>query len=151
VTEGKDVYVLNASANTFTLIMTDPLVDHTELINPIDTLPAKTKWAADYTNGKTNLVSIRDGKNAGLVNFFIHFEKNNGACNGEIKGEATMKTPNTAEYHEEGDPCILKFIFTSSSVQLQEIEGCGSKRPVDCSLNGSFTKKKPAKVLAPNK
>jgi hypothetical protein len=146
VSEGKDVYVLNAAGGAFTLIMTDPLVDHTEMINPIDTLPRKSKWAADYMNGKTNLVSIRDGRRLNEISFFIHFEKNNGSCNGEIKGEAVMKTANTAEYHEKGDPCILKFIFNASSVTLQEVEGCGSKRPIDCSLNGSFAKKKAGAV-----
>lgn len=139
--EGKDVYVLDASSNSFTLIMTDPLVDHSELVNPIDTLPRTGKYTGDYMNGKTNLVSIRDGKR-GNINFFIHFDKANGTCKGEIKGEALMKTANTAEYKEEGDPCILKFIFTSSSVTLQEVEGCGSKRPLECTLNGSFSKKK---------
>ena len=114
INEGKDVYVLNIDAKNFTLIMTDALVDNTELVNPIDTLARKNKWSADYTNGKTNLVSIRDGRRSDRLNFFIHFDKNNGACSGEFKGEVQLKTANTAEYHEEGDPCILKFIFTKS-------------------------------------
>lgn len=140
--EGKDVYELNAVAKNFTLIMTDALVDNNELVNPIDTLARKNKWSADYINGKTNLVSIRDGRRSDRVNFFIHFDKNNGACSGELKGEALVKSNNTAEYHVEGDPCILKFIFSSSSVTLQEVEGCGSKRQLNCSLNGSFSKAK---------
>ena len=44
------------------LVMTDALNDKvTELINPIDTLLRKHKLSADYTNGKMNMVSIRDG------------------------------------------------------------------------------------------
>ncbi len=140
--EGKDVYALNVDAKDFTLIMTDALTDKTELINPIDTLPKKNKWSADYTSGATNLVSVRDGRRVNEISFFIHFDKNNGHCTGEIKGEAKIKNATTAEYHVEGDPCILKFIFSNSSVTLQEVEGCGSKRPLECSLNGSFAKKK---------
>ena len=49
LSEGKDVYALNADTKNFTLIMTDALNDKvTELINPIDTLPRKNKLSADY-------------------------------------------------------------------------------------------------------
>jgi hypothetical protein len=140
--EGKDVYVYNADSRNFMLIMTDPLVDKTgELVNPIDTLQRKNKFSADYVNGKMNLVSIRDGKRPGELNFFIHFEKDNNACTGELKGEAVMRAANTAEYKEQGDPCVLRFIFSSNSVTLQEVEGCGSKRPLNCTLNGRYSKK----------
>jgi hypothetical protein len=50
MSEGKDVYVLNAEAKNFMLIMTDALEDKpTELINPIDTLP-----------GRINILQITD-------------------------------------------------------------------------------------------
>jgi len=53
ISEGKDVYVLNADARNFMLIMTEALEDKvTELINPIDTLPRKNKYSADYSSGK---------------------------------------------------------------------------------------------------
>ena len=72
--EGKDVYVLNADAKNFMLIMTDALEDKlTELINPIDTFPRKNKLSADYAKDKMNLVSIRDGKKNDRLLFFIHF------------------------------------------------------------------------------
>jgi len=143
LSEGKDVYVLNGAAKNFMLIMTDALDDKvTELINPIDTLGRKSKFAADYSNGKMNMVSIRDGKRDDRINFFIHFEKGNGDCKGELKGEATMKSSNTAIYQKDGDPCQLKFIFSSTSVILKEIEGCGSRRPLNCSFDGSFAKKR---------
>lgn len=148
VNEGRDVYVLNKEAKNFMLIMTDPLTDKvTELINPIDTLLRESKYAADYTNGKMNLVSIRDSRKKDHVSFFIHFEKSNGKCTGELKGEAKMKTANTAIYQESGEPCQLQFIFSSSSVTLKEIEGCGSKRPFNCSFDGSFSKKKVSKSV----
>lgn len=150
--EGKDVYVLNAEAKSFTLIMTDPLNDKiTELINPIDTLPRKHKLSADYVNGKMNLVSVRDGRKNDRISFFIHFEKNNGECTGELKGEAMLRSANTAEYREDGDPCILKFIFSNTAVTLKEQEGCGSRRGLNCSFDGSFARKKYVKPFVPKK
>lgn len=146
LSDGKDVYSLNSDTKTFVLVMTDALNDKvTELINPIDTLLRKHKWSADYTNGKMNMVSIRDGRRPDRLSFFIHFEKNKGECTGELKGEALLKSSNTAEYREEGDPCILKFIFNGSSVTLKEQEGCGSRRGLKCAFDGSFTKQKTVK------
>jgi len=144
--EGKDVYVLNADAKNFMLIMTDPLEDKiTELINPIDTLPVKNKFSADYGTGKMNLVSVRDGRKNDRITFFIHFEKNNGECTGELKGEALMKTATTFEYKEDGDPCVLQFAFASNSVTLSE-QSCGSRRGLHCTFDGSFPKKKISKT-----
>lgn len=145
--EGRDVYAFHADSKLFYLVMTDALEDKpTELINPIDTLPRKNKWSADYTAGKMNLVSIRDGRRNNELTFFIHFERNHGECSGELKGEADITSPTTAEYQQDGDPCKLKFIFTSSSVTLKELEGCGSYRPLKCSFDGSFTRKKEASI-----
>ena len=152
MSEGKDVYVLNAETKNFMLIMTDALEDKpTELINPIDTLPRKNKFSADYGSGKMNLVSIRDGRKNDRISFFIHFEKNNGNCTGELKGEALFRSSNTAEYREDGDPCILKFIFSSGSVALKEEEGCGSRRGLQCLFDGSFTRKREVKPKKPAK
>lgn len=145
MSEGKDVYAFNADSKVFYLVMTDALEDKpAELINPIDTLPRKNKWTADYTNGKMNLVSVRDGRRSNQLTFFIHFDKG-GDCNGEMKGEATITGSNTAEYRKDGDPCKLKFIFTSSSVTLKEVEGCGSYRPLKCAFDGSFARKREPK------
>jgi hypothetical protein len=146
ISEGKDVYSLSAETRSFQLVMTDALDDKpTELINPIDTLPRKNKWSADYAHGKMNLVSIRDGRGSGRLTFFIHFEKNKGSCVGELKGDAIIRSSNTAEYRLGGDPCVLKFTFTSSSVTLKELEGCGSHRGIRCSFDGSFSKKRESK------
>lgn len=144
ISEGRDVYVLNEAGRNFSLIMTDALDDKpAELVNPIDTLPRKNKVAADYTGGKMNLVSIRDGRRSDRLTFFIHFEK--GDCNGELKGEAMIKSPTLAEYREPGDPCVLQFKFTPSSITLAEEEGCGAHRGLRCSFNGTFARKKEVK------
>ena len=79
--------------------------------------------------------------------FFIHFDKNNGACTGELKGEAIIKSPTVAEYREGGDPCVLRFTFTTGSVILKEEEGCGSHRGLRCSFDGSFARKKEPKPV----
>lgn len=142
LSEGKDVYVLNRDAKSFMLIMTDALDDKpTELINPIDTFSKKQKYTADYGPGKMNLVSFRDGRKKDRLSFFIHFEKNKGRCTGELKGEAILKSATVAEYREAGDPCILQFRFTSSSVTVKELEGCGSRRGLRCSFDGSYSRK----------
>ncbi len=147
LSEGKDVYVLNADAKTFTLIMTEALEDKlTELINPIDTLPRKHKYAADYSNAKMNLVSVRDGRRSGQLSFFIHIEKNNGECTGELKGDAVFRSANVAEYRQDGDPCILQFIFSNSAVTLKEVDGCGSRRGLQCTFDGNYAKKRVAKT-----
>ncbi len=146
MSEGKDVYVLNAEAKNFMLIMTDALDDKpTEVINPIDTLPRKNKYSADYGSGNMNLVSIRDGRKKDRITFFVHFEKNKGDCTGELKGEALFRATNTAEYRENGDPCILKFIFSSGSVTIKEEGACGSRRGLQCLFDGNFPRKKEIK------
>lgn len=149
LSDGKDVYALDAKDKKFILVMTDPLDDKiAELINPIDTLARKTKYAADYGTGKMNLVSIRDGRKPDRISFFIHFEKNSGTCTGELKGEAFFKKPNMAEYRENGESCVLQFNFSSSAVTLKEIEGCGSRRGMNCSFDDVYAKKKIPKTTS---
>lgn len=146
ISEGKDVYILSAESGNFILIMTDPLEDKpTELINPIDTLPRKNKYSADYGSGKMNLVSIRDGRKKDRIHFFVHFEKNNGECSGELKGEAIFLTANKAEYKLDSDPCILKFVFNSGSVSIREEGVCGSRRGRQCLFDGNYPRKKEIK------
>jgi hypothetical protein len=65
-----------------------------------------------------------------------------------LKGEAIMKSPTMAEYTEGGDPCILQFRFTSSSVTVKELEGCGSRRGLRCSFDGTYPRKKESKPKA---
>lgn len=145
--EGKEIYSYSNDTG-FQLVMTEALEDKvTELINPIDTLPRKHKFSADYTSGKMNLVSIRDGRKNDRLSFFIHFEKNNGECTGELKGEAIIRSTTLAEYRVSGDPCVLQFRFSNNMVILKEAESCGNHRGLRCSYDGSYPRKKePAKA-----
>lgn len=146
VSEGKDLYELSASGKDFNLIMTDALDDKiTELINPIDTFSRKQKFTGDYGTGKMTLFSFRDGRKSDRLSFFIHFEKSDGECTGELKGEATMKTATEAIYREPGELCALQFTFTQNAVVVKEIEACGSRRGLRCSFDGTYPKKKEAK------
>jgi hypothetical protein len=141
--EGKNVYVYNSEAKQFTLIMSDLLDEqNADLINPIDTLPRTRKFAGDYIKGKRNIVSIRDGRTSNQAIAFVHLEKNEGECIGELKGEILFTSSTRAVFRQGGDPCVLEFSFTSSSVSLKEVEGCGNHRGLNCTLEGSFSKKK---------
>ena len=146
LSEGKDAYVFNSETKSFMLIMTDALDEKpAEVINPIDTLPKKNKFSADYIKSKTDYISIRDARKPGKVLFFVHFEKNNGECTGELKGEAALTSPNTAVYSAGGDPCVLQFTFLPAVVTMKEVEGCGSHRGLRCLFEGSYPRKKEAK------
>ena len=150
--EGKDVYSYNEDAEQFLLIMTDPLDDRVqEVINPIDTLSKKNKFSGDYVKDKMNIVSIRDDSKSGKVNFFIHVDRNNGECTGELKGVANFRSPNTAVYSQPGDVCSLQFNFSSSSVTVKELDACGAHRAVKCSFDGNFPRKKEAKTKTSTK
>jgi len=145
ISDGKDVYVLNEPSRSFMLIMTDALdAPKVELINPVESLPRKNKYSGDYVKDKWNLVSIRDDKRQGRLNFFVHFEKKNN-CTGELRGEATLTSGNVAVYRSGGDFCVLQFRFTTSSVTIAEMEGCGSHRGIQCVFEGTFPKKKEVK------
>ena len=144
--EGKDVYIYSSDAEQFLLIAKDALDDRVrEVINPIDTLQKKNKFSADYIKDKMTIVSIRDDSKAGKMNFFIHVDRNNGECSGELKGVANFTSANTAVYKQPGDACSLQFTFSSSSVTLKEIDACGSHRGVKCSFDGNYPRKKEPK------
>jgi len=146
IAEGKDVYVYNNDAKQFTLIMTDLLDEkNADLVNPIDTLPRTRKFAGDYIQGKRNIVSIRNGRTAKQALAFVHLEKKDGECTGELKGELFFTSSSTAVYRQGGDPCVLQFSFTGSSVTLKEEQGCGNHRGLDCPMEGTFSKKKEPK------
>lgn len=145
--EGKEVYIFNVDAGQFILIMTEALDDRIkEVINPIDTLGRNNKFSADYVKDKMNIVSIRDGGKPDKLNFFIHFEKNNGECTGELKGIAMLNKNNIATYKQAADACVIQFNFTSSSVSIKELEPCGSHRGVKCSFDGTYPRKKEKKT-----
>ena len=114
------------------------------VINPIDTLPKKNKFSGDYVQNKKNYISIRDSKKANAYQFFIHFEKNEGSCTGELKGEFKMKDANTAIFSENGDPCKIDFHFEGTEITLKEQGSCGNHRGIKCFFDDTFVKKKEA-------
>lgn len=139
----RNVYIYNSAANDFTLILTEPNEDIIEdIINPIDTLSQKNKYTGDYESNKKNFISFRDGRTPSEILFFTHFEKNKGECKGELKGTARFVSAKKAVYNQSGNPCTLEFTFTSTSVVMKEVEGCGSYRDIKCFFEGTFPKKK---------
>jgi thiamine phosphate synthase YjbQ (UPF0047 family) len=82
---------------------------------------------------------------------FIHFEKNNGECTGELKGNLLMTSSKTAVYRQGGDPCVLELNFGTSSVTLKEAEGCGLHRDLECLFEGTYPRKKVEKEKASTK
>ena len=140
----KDAYVFN-DAGTFTLIMTESnetAAKPAPVYNPIDTLPRKHKFSADYVQDKRNIISIRDGKDASRMLFFIHFEKDDGECKGELKGMARFISSNTARYTANGDPCAIEFSFGPTTVSMRELGGCGNHRDIKCFFEGAFVRRK---------
>lgn len=116
-----------------------------ELLNPIDTLPRKNKLAGDYLQNRLNMVSVRDSRKPGYVMIFVHFEKDEGGCKGELKGEAKIASPGKAVYRQPGDQCELTLNFSGNKVTISE-EGCGSHRDIKCFFEGSFVRKPPSKA-----
>jgi hypothetical protein len=147
VTFKRNVYIYNSASNDFTLILTEPNQEIIEdVLNPIDTLSQKNKYTGDYLANKKNFISFRDGKNTSEILFFTHFEKDKGDCVGELKGTARFISAKKAYYKEAGNPCTLEFSFTSSSVTMKEVEGCGSFRDIKCFFEGTYPKKKKKQV-----
>ena len=151
IAEGKEVYGYDAEMKQFTLVLTNPIGGYSELTNPIDTFPRKHKLAGDYGKDKTNIVSIRDGRNPNQLLLYIHVENEDGSCTGEVKGDILLTSPTTAIYRQGGDPCVLSFRFSGSTITVKEDEGCGSRRGLDCSFDGSYNKKKQPKPKPPVK
>lgn len=147
VTESKNVYILNSELQAFSLIMTDKAIgaQEQEIINPIDTFPRKNKFSGEYIKNKRNFISIRDGNNSSTILFFIHFEKDNGECTGELKGEAILHGTKTAIYRANGNPCVLELSFSGNSISMKEQAACGSYRGIKCFFDGSYPKLKETK------
>ncbi len=140
----RSVYVYNAEG-VFTLIMKESNEGKpkTALIyNPIDTLSHKHKFTGEYMQDKRNFISFRDGKNNSVIRFFVHFEKDNGNCKGELKGEARFVSSTVARYIANGDPCSLEFNFSDKNVRMKELEGCGNHRDIRCYFDGVYLKHK---------
>lgn len=131
-------------AGFFMVVINDSNEDpaKTAVINPLDTLPKLNKFSGDYIKDKNNYVSIRDGKDQNTYLFFILFEKSNGACKGELKGEFKLIKPNNGLYSKNGDPCLIDFIFNSNQLKIKEQGSCGNHRGIKCFFDDRYTKKR---------
>jgi len=139
----KDAYVYTTDGG-FVLILTESNEVKTKIppiYNPIDTLSHKHKFTGDYAQDKRNIISVRDGKDASRVLFFVHFEKEEGTCKGELKGEAKFISANMARYRSNADPCAVEFSFGSSGVTLKELGGCGVHRDIKCFFEGYYERR----------
>lgn len=142
----RTVYVYNEEG-VFTLIMRESNEGKpktAQIYNPIDTLGHKHKFSGDYMQDKRNFISFRDGRNNSALRFFVHFEKDNGNCKGELKGEARFVSSTVARYIANGDPCSLEFSFSEKTVKMKELEGCGNHRDIRCYFEGAYNKQKEA-------
>ena len=148
----RDAYIFSEESG-FVLILTESNESKPKIppiFNPIDTLPRKHKFSGDYAQNKRNIVAIRDGRDGTRILFFVHFEKDDATCNGELKGEAKFVSPGVARYKSYSDPCAIEFSFGATGVTLKELGGCGVHRDIKCFFEGFFerrkgeTKQKPA-------
>jgi hypothetical protein len=138
-------WAFNMESNGFYTVVTETNEDEKKnntILNPIDTLPRKNKLSGNYVKDNKNFISLRDGKNNAAYLFFIHFEKNNGNCIGELKGELQMKTPTKGIYSENGDVCVIDFTFSGSELIVKEQGSCGNHRGIKCFFDDSFIRKK---------
>lgn len=137
----EDVYATNADGSLALIMTNSNEPTNAGLYNPIDTLPRKHKFSANYTSGEQNLVSIRDGETAKEFLFFIHFSRDNGECVGEIDGVGRFTTATTGQFRDKHTSCIVDFKFSSGKVTIKET-GCGAYRGIKCFFEGAFIKKK---------
>lgn len=140
-------------AGFFMVVINDSNEDpaKTAVINPLDTLPKLNKFSGDYIKDKNNYVSIRDGKDQNTYLFFILFEKSNGACKGELKGEFKLIKPSEGLYSKNGDPCLIDFTFNSNQLKIKEQGSCGNHRGIKCFFDDRYTKKREPKKKKVNK
>jgi hypothetical protein len=137
----RDAYVFNTDAHGFMLILTESNETKPKIpaiYDPIDTLPRKHKFSGDYAQDKRNIISVRDGRDPSRMLFFIHFEKDDATCNGELKGEAKFVSPGIARYKSYSDPCAIEFSFGAAGLSIKELGGCGVHRDIKCFFEGYY-------------
>ena len=147
--EGVSTYEKNAwaySDSNFRLIYFDSnkIPENKVVINPIDTIQSKNMYSGNYGRDAKNFIALRDNGAANKYQFFIHFEKRNGSCVGELKGILNF-TNNLATYTEKGDPCIVHFSITGNIIAIKEEGNCGNHRGMKCYFNDKFDKIKKSK------
>jgi len=131
----------------FRLIYIDANVkpEQKAILNPIDTLPTLNTFSGDYARDKKNFISLRDFGNANKYQFFLHFEKKDGTCVGELKGLLNFNK-NQATFSEKGDPCTIQFTITGNVIKIKEDGNCGNHRNMTCYFNDSYDKKRKPKI-----
>jgi hypothetical protein len=149
-------FAFSSATKSFAEVLHDSNEDtakNNEVINPIDTLASANKYSGDYITDKKNFISVRDGKTATAYTFFIHFEKSNGSCVGELKGMMTMTDEKNAVFSENGDACVINFKFTGNTIKIKEQGNCGNHRGITCPFDFTFKKEKiqPAKKVTHEK
>ena len=115
------------------------------ILNPIDTLPTLNTFSGDYARDKKNFISLRDFGTPNKYQFFLHFEKKEGTCIGELKGLLNFNK-NQATYSEKGDPCTIQFTITGNVIKIKEDGNCGNHRNMTCYFNDSYDKKRKPKA-----
>lgn len=142
-------FAFNSGSGEFISVLTDTNEDekrNNEIINPIDTLPRLNKWSGDYAIDKRNYISVRDGSNPNKYNFFIHFEKDEGNCTGELKGDLRLRDATHAYFQESGDPCVIDFTLDGNELEVKEQGNCGNHRGIKCFFDDSYRKKREPKT-----
>ncbi|MEN9381846.1 MAG: hypothetical protein RI940_727 [Bacteroidota bacterium] len=147
--QGVATYEKNAwaySDSNFRLIYFDSnkTPENKEVINPIDTISSKNVYSGNYGTDAKNFIALRDYGAPNKYQFFIHFEKRNGSCVGELKGVLNF-TNNQATYTEKGDPCIVHFSINGNNIAIKEEGNCGNHRGMKCYFNDKFDKIKKSK------
>lgn len=147
--QGVATYEKNAwaySDGNFRLIYFDSnkTPENKEVINPIDTISSKNIYSGNYGTDAKNFIALRDYGAPNKYQFFIHFEKRNGSCVGELKGVLNF-TNNLATYTEKGDPCIVHFSINGNNIAIKEEGNCGNHRGMKCYFNDKFDKIKKSK------
>ena len=115
-----------------------------KILNPLDSLPMNYTFSGDYARDAKNFISIRDYSTTNKYQFFLHFEKKESSCVGELKGLLTF-TKNQATYSEKGDPCIIHFTIQGNVINIKEDGNCGNHRNMTCYFNDSYDKKRKPK------
>lgn len=115
------------------------------IIDPLDTLPTLNKLSGNYAEDERNFMSVRDGRTPQNYLFFLHIDKNNGNCVGELKGELKLTDSTHAIYNAGGDPCVIDFTFERNSITIKEKGSCGNRRGMDCFFDDTYGKKKETK------
>ncbi|RAI99403.1 hypothetical protein LX64_04537 [Chitinophaga skermanii] len=142
----KEEYFDVSQTGAFTLVLTNSSAPTGpgQYYNPIDTLSHKHKLSGNYTSGENSIISIRDGESPKDFLFFIHISKDKGACVAEIDGTGRFTSATTGQFRDKNSACVIEFTFTNNKVAISE-SSCGAYRGIQCSFEGTYTKKKEVK------